>query len=72
MLIVFIGLIVLINGMLGGIGGWFGMFELKLEMLLGWLFVFLVFLIGVFWNEVIVVGEFIGLKIVVNEFVVYF
>ncbi|CRZ80061.1 NupC/NupG family nucleoside CNT transporter [Vibrio cholerae] len=38
MLIAFIGLIALINGMLGGIGGWFGMPELKLEMLLGWLF----------------------------------
>lgn len=35
MLIAFIGLIALINGMLGGIGGWFGMPELTLEMILG-------------------------------------
>ncbi len=35
MLIAFIGLIALINAMLGGIGGWLGMPELKLEGLLG-------------------------------------
>ncbi|GHZ01442.1 nucleoside transporter NupC [Vibrio cholerae] len=35
MLIAFIGLIALINGMLGGIGGWFGMPELKLEIATG-------------------------------------
>lgn len=61
MLIAFIGLIALINGMLGGIGGWFGMPELKLEMLLGWLFAPLAFLIGVPWTST-VAGEFIGLK----------
>ncbi|EOX1292361.1 NupC/NupG family nucleoside CNT transporter [Vibrio cholerae] len=71
MLIAFIGLIALINGMLGGIGGWFGMPELKLEMLLGWLFAPLAFLIGVPWNEATVAGEFIGLKTVANEFVAY-
>lgn len=68
MLIAFIGLIALINGMLGG---WFGMPELKLEMLLGWLFAPLAFLIGVPWNEATVAGEFIGLKTVANEFVAY-
>ncbi|ENM5880855.1 NupC/NupG family nucleoside CNT transporter [Vibrio metoecus] len=71
MLIAFIGLIALINGMLGGIGGWFDMPELKLEMLLGWAFAPLAFLIGVPWNEATVAGEFIGLKTVANEFVAY-
>ncbi|GEM80141.1 NupC/NupG family nucleoside CNT transporter [Vibrio superstes] len=71
MLIAFIGLIALINGLLGGVGGWFGFEGLTLEMLLGWLFAPLAFLIGVPWNEAVVAGEFIGLKTVANEFVAY-
>lgn len=71
MLIAFIGLIALINGMLGGIGGWFGMESLTLEAILGWIFAPLAFLIGVPWNEATVAGEFIGLKTVANEFVAY-
>ncbi len=71
MLIAFIGLIALINGMLGGIGGWFGMPELTLEFILGWIFAPLAFLIGVPWEEAVVAGEFIGLKTVANEFVAY-
>ncbi|MFA0448965.1 NupC/NupG family nucleoside CNT transporter [Vibrio breoganii] len=71
MLIAFIGLIALINGLLGGVGGWFGFEGLTLEMLLGWVFAPLAFLIGVPWNEAVVAGEFIGLKTVANEFVAY-
>ncbi|MGY5686307.1 NupC/NupG family nucleoside CNT transporter [Vibrio cincinnatiensis] len=71
MLIAFIGLIALINGMLGGIGGWFGMPELTLEMILGLIFAPLAFLLGVPWAEAQVAGEFIGLKTVANEFVAY-
>ncbi|GEA61679.1 NupC/NupG family nucleoside CNT transporter [Vibrio comitans] len=71
MLIAFIGLIALINGLLGGVGGWFGFENLTLEMLLGWLFAPLAFLIGVPWSEAVVAGEFIGLKTVANEFVAY-
>ncbi len=71
MLIAFIGLIALVNGMLGGIGGWIGMPELKLELILGWIFAPLAFLLGVPWEEAIIAGEFIGLKTVANEFVAY-
>jgi CNT family concentrative nucleoside transporter len=71
MLIAFVGLIALINGMLGGIGGWFGMPELTLELILGYAFSPLAFLIGVPWAEAITAGSFIGQKIVVNEFVAY-
>ena len=38
MLLAFVGLIALINGMLGGIGGWVGMPDLTLELLLGYAF----------------------------------
>ncbi|MEQ6916795.1 NupC/NupG family nucleoside CNT transporter [Halomonas aquatica] len=71
MLLAFIGLIALINGMLGGIGGWFGMESLSLEMILGWLFSPLAFLLGVPWEEATLAGSFIGQKLVVNEFVAY-
>jgi CNT family concentrative nucleoside transporter len=71
MLLAFIGLIALINGILGGVGGWFGMPELTLEILLGYLFSPLAFLIGVPWAEATVAGSFIGQKLVVNEFVAY-
>ena len=71
MLIAFVGLIALINGMLGGIGGWFGMPELTLELILGYAFSPLAFLIGVPWDEAVVAGSFIGQKLVINEFVAY-
>ncbi|HCH6187304.1 TPA: NupC/NupG family nucleoside CNT transporter [Vibrio parahaemolyticus] len=71
MLIAFVGLIALVNGMLGGIGGWFGMPELTLELILGYAFSPLAFLIGVPWNEAVVAGSFIGQKLVINEFVAY-
>ena len=70
MLIAFIGLIALINGMLGGIGGWFDM-DLSLELILGWVFSPLAFLIGVPWEEATLAGSFIGQKTIVNEFVAY-
>ncbi|MEI8657329.1 MULTISPECIES: NupC/NupG family nucleoside CNT transporter [Vibrio] len=71
MLIAFIGLIALLNGILGGLGGWFGMPELTLELLLGWIFAPLAFVIGVPWEEATIAGSFIGQKTVVNEFVAY-
>ena len=71
MLLAFIGLIALINGILGGVGGWFGMENLTLELLLGWIFAPLAFIIGVPWEEATIAGSFIGQKTVVNEFVAY-
>ncbi|OZT85806.1 NupC/NupG family nucleoside CNT transporter [Vibrio sp. 03_296] len=71
MLLAFVGLIALVNGILGGVGGWFGMENLTLELILGWLFSPLAFLIGVPWAEATFAGSFIGQKLVVNEFVAY-
>ncbi|GLP96953.1 NupC/NupG family nucleoside CNT transporter [Paraferrimonas sedimenticola] len=71
MLLAFIGLIALLNGMLGGIGSWFGMENLSLELIFGYVFAPLAFLIGVPWEEATVAGSFIGQKIIVNEFVAY-
>lgn len=71
MLIAFIGLIALLNGLLGGLGGWFGMPDLTLELILGWVFAPLAFVIGVPWEEATIAGSFIGQKTIVNEFVAY-
>ena len=71
MLLAFVGLIAMLNGMLGGLGGLVGFENLSLELILGYLFMPLAFLIGVPWNEAMVAGSFIGQKIIVNEFVAY-
>ncbi|WP_201282935.1 NupC/NupG family nucleoside CNT transporter [Serratia rhizosphaerae] len=71
MLLAFIALIALLNGMLGGIGGWFNYPQLSLELLLGWIFSPIAFLIGVPWSEAMTAGSFIGQKIIVNEFVAF-
>jgi len=71
MLIAFVGLIALVNGITGGIGGWFGMPELTIQMILGYIFAPLAFLIGVPWAEAVPAGSFIGQKLVVNEFVAF-
>ena len=71
MLLAFVGLIALINGIFGGVGGWLGMPDLTLELILGYLFSPLAFLLGVPWHEATTVGSFIGQKLVVNEFVAY-
>ena len=71
MLLAFVGLIALVNGMLGFLGSYIGMPTLSLEWALGKVFAPLAFLIGVSWNEATVAGSFIGQKLIVNEFVAY-
>ncbi len=71
MLLAFIALIALLNGMIGWVGGFFEAPELSLEIILGYVFSPLAFLIGVPVNEIITAGSFIGQKLVVNEFVAY-
>ncbi|GKW08113.1 NupC/NupG family nucleoside CNT transporter [Pectobacterium aroidearum] len=71
MLLAFVALIALLNGILGGIGGWFDYPQLSLQLILGWVFSPVAFLIGVPWHEATVAGSFIGQKLIVNEFVAY-
>lgn len=71
MLLAFIALIALGNQILGGIGGWLGYPDLTLELLLGYLFAPLAFLIGAPWEEAIHAGSFLGQKLVLNEFVAF-
>jgi concentrative nucleoside transporter, CNT family len=71
MLLAFIAIIALVNGILSGIGGLFGYETLSLEAILGIIFSPLAFAIGVPWSEAVTAGSFIGQKLVLNEFVAY-
>jgi CNT family concentrative nucleoside transporter len=71
MLIAFIGLIALLNGIVGGVMGWFGHPNLNLDTLLGYAFAPLAWLIGVPWQQAGIAGDLIGQKLMLNEFVGY-
>ncbi|MEX0740232.1 MAG: NupC/NupG family nucleoside CNT transporter [Pseudohongiella sp.] len=71
MLLAFVGLIALLNGILGGIGNWVGIENLTLQGLFGTVFQPLAFVLGVPWDEARQAGSFIGQKLVINEFVAY-
>ncbi|AYC28594.1 NupC/NupG family nucleoside CNT transporter [Paenisporosarcina cavernae] len=71
MLLAFIGLIALINLVLSTVTGWFGADGITLQLILGYVFAPLAFVIGVPWEEAIQAGSYIGQKLVLNEFVAY-
>lgn len=71
MLLAFVALIALLNGILSGIGSWFDYPQLSMELVLGWVFSPIAWLIGVPWAEAQVAGSFIGQKLIINEFVAY-
>lgn len=71
MLLAFIALIAMFNGIIGYFGGLFGTPELTLQAILGYLFQPVAWLIGIPWAEANLAGSFIGQKVVVNEFVAY-
>ena len=71
MVLAFVALVALANGILGGVGGWFGYPDLSFQAILGTLFKPVMFLLNVPWNEAGAAGGFFGEKIVLNEFVAY-
>ncbi len=71
MLLAFVALIALLNGLLGSAGGLIGYPELTLQTILGYIFAPVAWLLGVPWDEAVRAGSFIGQKLVVNEFVAY-
>ncbi|WP_205468862.1 NupC/NupG family nucleoside CNT transporter [Morganella morganii] len=71
MLLAFVSLVALLNGLLGGVGGWFGLPDLSMELILGYLLSPMAWLMGIPWNEALTSGAIIGQKIVINEFFAY-
>jgi concentrative nucleoside transporter, CNT family len=71
MVLAFVALVALANGLLGGIGGWIGYPELSFQAILGVFFRPIMFLLNVPWNEAGIAGGLFGTKVVVNEFVAF-
>ena len=71
LLIAFIALIAMANGILSQIGAWFGSSSLTFQQLVGWAFSPLAWLLGVPWSEAVQAGSYMGQKTVLNEFVAY-
>ena len=72
MLLAFIALTYMLNGLLGWAGGLVGWEGLTLELLLGWVLAPLAWLMGVPWADAPTVASLMGVKTVLNEFVAYF
>lgn len=71
MVLAFVALVALANGILGGIGSWFGQPTLSFQQIVGYIFAPIMYLLGVPWNEAIQAGGLFGTKIVLNEFVAF-
>ena len=70
-LIAFIALVSLLNSILGICGGWIGISNLSLQLILGYIFFPIVWLMGVPLSETLASAELLGLKTALNEFVAY-
>tara|TARA_R110002072_G_scaffold1989_1_gene16263 strand:- start:40629 stop:41843 length:1215 start_codon:yes stop_codon:yes gene_type:complete len=71
MLLAFIALIAMVNGILSWGGGLFEYPQLSLELITGYLFAPIAFLLGVPWVDCMAVGTLLGKKLIINEFVAY-
>ena len=71
MLIAFVALIALVNGILQYFGAYVGFGEVTLEMILGFLLSPVAWLLGVPWADASIAGSLIGQKLILNEFVAY-
>jgi CNT family concentrative nucleoside transporter len=81
MLLVFVAFIAMINGILGYIGGIGGLNEtlaplwgydsISLEAILGTIFAPLMYIIGVAKEDLSLMGQLLGIKLVASEFVAY-
>jgi CNT family concentrative nucleoside transporter len=70
MLISFLALVALLNAGLGLVGQAFG-FELSLQLILGWIFAPIAWALGVPWRDAATIGNLLGTRMVLNEFVAY-
>jgi len=72
MVLAFVALVALANGMVSGVGHWFGVADLSFQRLLGYVFAPIFWLLGTpDWAEAMRAGGMFGTKIVLNEFVAF-
>ena len=72
MVLAFVALVALANGIFGSIGGLFGRPDLSFQMVLGYVFAPVFWLLGAAdWAEAMRAGGFFGTKLVLNEFVAF-
>jgi CNT family concentrative nucleoside transporter len=70
MLISFLSLVALVNLLLGKLGGLFGV-PLSLQAILGYAFMPLALVMGVPWKDAFVIGDLLGMRMVLNELIAY-
>jgi len=71
MLISFIALIALVNGLFGWIHGFVSWFPATLQTVLGWIFRPIAWVMGVPWHDSGTIGALLGERMVINEFIAY-
>ena len=71
MLLAFIALIAMLNGLLGGLGSLVGINNLSFELILGYVNAPIAWIMGVPWEDCFTVGSILGKKLILNEFVGY-
>ena len=71
MVLAFVALVALANGLLGGLGNMVGIPDLSFQRLVGYVFAPFMFLIGIPWKEALTAGGLFGTKLVLNEFVAF-
>ncbi len=72
MLISFLALIALVNGIFGGIHNhWASWFPSSLEKIFGVIFAPVAFVIGIPWRDCLAVGNLLGTRMVINELVAF-
>jgi CNT family concentrative nucleoside transporter len=71
MVLAFVALVALANGLLGGLGNMVGVPDLSFQRLVGYVFAPIMYLLGIPWNEAGIAGGLFGTKLVLNEFVAF-
>jgi concentrative nucleoside transporter, CNT family len=71
MLITFLALLALLNAMMGWTHIHISWFPYSLQQLLGWVFAPVAWLIGVHWHDATAIGNLLGTRMVLNEFVAF-
>ncbi|WP_033919390.1 NupC/NupG family nucleoside CNT transporter [Sphingomonas sp. 37zxx] len=71
MVLAFVALVAMANGLLGAVGGWFGYPALSFQAVIGSFFKPIMFLLNIPWDEAGRAGGLFGTKLVLNEFVAF-